>query len=111
MATKEISKQQKNGSLIASGPRACAGCGQMISAIAATKGMGRDVIVANATGCLEVTTTPYPETSWKMPWIHSLFENAAAIASGIRAALDYKNKKGARSKTKVIAQGGDGGTF
>lgn len=108
---KEISKKSKNESLIAPGHRACAGCGQMISAIAATKGMGRDVIVTNATGCLEVTTTPYPQTSWKMPWIHSLFENAAAIASGIRAALDYKNKKGARIKTKVIAQGGDGGTF
>ncbi|MDD4901685.1 MAG: thiamine pyrophosphate-dependent enzyme [Patescibacteria group bacterium] len=106
--------------LIAPGHRACAGCGQMIAAIAASRAMGPDVIIANATGCLEVTTTPYPETSWKVPWIHSLFENPAAVASGIRAALDYKNShpqnhpqtppsKG--GEIKVIVQGGDGSTF
>ncbi len=86
--SKKISTEK---SLISPGHRACAGCGQMISAIAASKGMGENVIITNATGCLEVTTTPYPESSWKCPWIHSLFENAAAVASGIRAALDYKN--------------------
>jgi pyruvate ferredoxin oxidoreductase beta subunit len=102
-------------SLIAPGHRACAGCGQMIAAIAATRAMGPNVIIANATGCLEVTTTPYPESAWKVPWIHSLFENPAAVASGIRAALDYKEKHNPPSpngnKTKVIAQGGDGSTF
>jgi pyruvate ferredoxin oxidoreductase beta subunit len=94
-------------SLIAPGHRACAGCGQMIAAIAASRAMGPDVIIANATGCLEVTTTPYPESAWKIPWIHSLFENPAAVASGIRAALDYKKD----SRTKVIVQGGDGSSF
>jgi pyruvate ferredoxin oxidoreductase beta subunit len=94
-------------SAVASGHRACAGCGQMIAAIAASRAMGPDVIIANATGCLEVTTTPYPESAWKVPWIHSLFENPAAVASGIRAALDYKKD----TKTKVIVQGGDGSTF
>jgi pyruvate ferredoxin oxidoreductase beta subunit len=103
----KINKTSLGESLIASGHRACAGCGQMIAAIAATRAMGPDVIIANATGCLEVTTTPYPESSWKIPWIHSLFENPAAVASGIRAALDHKKD----SKTKVIAQGGDGSTF
>ena len=105
--------------LIAPGHRACAGCGQMIAAIAATRAMGPDVIIANATGCLEVTTTPYPESSWKIPWIHSLFENPAAVASGIRAALDFKEKHTPPSghpsqegnKIKVIVQGGDGSTF
>jgi pyruvate ferredoxin oxidoreductase beta subunit len=98
--------------LIAPGHRACAGCGQMIAAIAATRAMGPDVIIANATGCLEVTTTPYPESSWKMPWIHSLFENPAAVASGIRAALDHATKNNPNGKKiKVIAQGGDGSTF
>ncbi len=96
-----------NKPILGSGHRACAGCGQMIAAMAATRGMTSDVIIANATGCLEVTTTPYPETAWGVPWIHSLFENASAVASGIRAAL---NKKGDK-KTKVIVQGGDGGTF
>jgi pyruvate ferredoxin oxidoreductase beta subunit len=107
--------------LIAPGHRACAGCGQMIAAIAASRAMGPDVIIANATGCLEVTTTPYPESSWKIPWIHSLFENPAAVASGIRAALDHiETHPGLRgashpspegNKIKVIVQGGDGSTF
>ncbi len=106
-------KKNKDNVLISPGHRACAGCGQMIAAKAATEGMGTDIIVANATGCLEVTTTPYPQSAWKMPWIHSLFENAAGIASGIKAALDNKAKAGDKQakKTKVIAQGGDGGTF
>lgn len=98
--------------LIASGHRACAGCGLLVSAMAATRAMGPDVIIANATGCSEVTTSPYPESSWKVPWIHSLFENASAVASGIRAALDAKAKReGKEIKTKVIAQGGDGATY
>jgi pyruvate ferredoxin oxidoreductase beta subunit len=84
----------------------------MIAAMAATRAMGPDVIVANATGCLEVTTTPYPESAWKVPWIHSLFENPAAVASGIRAALDHAAKQNPNGKKiKVIAQGGDGSTF
>ncbi|MCF7820064.1 MAG: pyruvate ferredoxin oxidoreductase [Candidatus Pacebacteria bacterium] len=102
--TKNTKKQKP---ILGSGHRACAGCGQMIAAMAVASGMSRDIIIANATGCLEVTTTPYPETAWGVPWIHSLFENAAAVASGIRAALNTKGDK----KTKVIAQGGDGGTF
>lgn len=89
------------------GHRACAGCGQMIAARIVAETLGSDVIIANATGCLEVTTTPYPESAWGMPWIHSLFENAAAIASGVRAALNQKGDK----KTKVVAQGGDGSSF
>jgi pyruvate ferredoxin oxidoreductase beta subunit len=80
--------------------------------------LGKDVIIANATGCLEVTTTPYPQSAWRMPWIHSLFENASAVASGVRASLDYKIKQAKTKKereslknTKVVAQGGDGATF
>lgn len=89
------------------GHRACAGCGQMIAAKTVAEALGQDVIIANATGCLEVTTTPYPESAWGMPWIHSLFENAAAVASGILAALE----KGGDKQTKVVVQAGDGGTF
>jgi pyruvate ferredoxin oxidoreductase beta subunit len=97
------------------GHRACAGCGQLIAARVVAEALGSNVIIANATGCLEVTTTPYPESSWGMPWIHSLFENASAVASGISAALKYKefNSKieNRKSKIHVVAQGGDGGTF
>jgi pyruvate ferredoxin oxidoreductase beta subunit len=64
------------------------------------------LIAANATGCLEVFSTPYPETSWQMPWLHSLFGNTAAVASGVAAALRMKGNHAVR----VMAQGGDGGT-
>jgi pyruvate ferredoxin oxidoreductase beta subunit len=64
------------------------------------------LIAVNATGCLEVFSTPYPETSWQIPWIHSLFGNAAAVASGVAAAQRVLG----HSDVRVIAQGGDGGT-
>ncbi|MEA2065083.1 MAG: thiamine pyrophosphate-dependent enzyme [Patescibacteria group bacterium] len=102
---------------LSSGHRACAGCGQIIAARLAAEAAGHNTIISNATGCLEVTTTPYPETAWGMPWIHSLFENAAAVASGIRAGLNYKKKSDLRNPTSeirpptVIAQGGDGASY
>jgi pyruvate ferredoxin oxidoreductase beta subunit len=68
---------------------------------------GGKLIAANATGCLEVFSTPYPESSWQLPWIHSLFGNAPAVASGIAAALKAKG----RSEVRVVGQGGDGGTL
>ena len=106
MENKTIIKP-KTKILLSPGHRACAGCGQMIAARTVAKALGPNVIIANATGCLEVATTPYPESAWGMPWIHSLFENASAIASGILAALKQKGDK----KTKVVTQAGDGGTF
>jgi pyruvate ferredoxin oxidoreductase beta subunit len=93
-----------------SGHRACQGCGEALGARyaidAAMHATGNRLIAANATGCLEVFSTPYPETSWQIPWIHSLFGNAAAVATGIAAAMKVKGKPDVR----VIAQGGDGGT-
>ena len=93
-----------------SGHRACQGCGEALGARyaidAAMHATGNRVMAANATGCLEVFSTPYPETSWQIPWIHSLFGNAAAVASGMAAAMRVKGRKDVR----VIAQGGDGGT-
>lgn len=93
--------------LLLPGHNACAGCGQLSAVQAVMRGLDKDTIIANATGCLEVTTTAHPESSWALPWIHSLFENAASVASGIKAALD--NKK--NTKTKVVVQAGDGGTY
>lgn len=98
---------KKNNQLISSGHNACAGCGQLIAVQAVMRGLNKDVIISNATGCLEVTTTAYPQSAWGLPWIHSLFENASAVGSGIKAALDNRKDK----KTKVIIQGGDGGTY
>ena len=93
-----------------SGHRACQGCGEALGARyaidAAMRATDNKVIAVNATGCLEVFSTPYPETSWQIPWMHSLFGNAAAVASGVAVALRVKG----RTDVRVVAQGGDGGT-
>lgn len=96
-----------NRVLFKPGHTACAGCGHAIAARLVLEASGPDTIIANNTGCLEVFTSRFPESSWDVPWIHSLFENAAAVASGIEAALIYLGKK---DKINVIAQAGDGGT-
>ncbi|MEI7611706.1 MAG: thiamine pyrophosphate-dependent enzyme [Betaproteobacteria bacterium] len=97
-----------------SGHRACQGCGEALGARyaidAAMNATNNQLIAANATGCLEVFSTPYPETSWQVPWIHSLFGNAAAVATGIAAAIKVKREKGLVGDVRVVAQGGDGGT-
>lgn len=101
---------------LTSGHRACQGCGEALGARyavdAAMRATQGQLIAANATGCLEVFSTPYPETSWKLPWLHSLFGNAAAVGSGIAAALAVKARKAGLDQPaiRVIAQGGDGGT-
>jgi pyruvate ferredoxin oxidoreductase beta subunit len=89
-----------------SGHRACLGCGEALAARLVMESAGPDVMLANATGCLEIFTTPWPESAWRVPWMHSLFENTGAIASGMEAAMKIQGKS-----TKVIAMGGDGGTF
>ena len=97
-----------------SGHRACQGCGEALGARyaidAAMHATNNQLIAANATGCLEVFSTPYPETSWQIPWIHSLFGNAPAVATGIAAAIKVKRQKGAMGDVRVVAQGGDGST-
>src|SRR4029453_14924000 len=71
--------------------RACQGCGEALGArfvLDAVMGApGNNMVAVNSTGCLEVFSTPYPETSWQVPWLHSLFGNAAAVATGVAAAL------------------------
>ena len=59
-------------------------CGQSLAARLVIDAAGPNTIVVNNTGCLEVFSTKYPESAWSVPWIHSLFENAAAVASGLR---------------------------
>ncbi len=95
---------------ITSGHRACQGCGEALGARyvldAAMRATEGKLVAVNATGCLEVFTTPYPETSWQLPWLHSLFGNAASVATGVAAALEIQG----RDDIRVIAQAGDGGT-
>ena len=95
---------------ITSGHRACQGCGEALGARyaldAAMRATDGNLVAVNATGCLEVFSTPYPETSWQIPWLHSLFGNAPAVATGVAAALRVTG----RSDVRVVAQAGDGGT-
>ncbi|HMA90518.1 MAG TPA: thiamine pyrophosphate-dependent enzyme [Burkholderiales bacterium] len=107
---RSVQSSMRRTNSLNSGHRACQGCGEALGARyaidAAMEATDRRLIAANATGCLEVFSTPYPETSWQIPWIHSLFGNAAAVATGIAAALKVKR----RDDVRVVAQGGDGGT-
>ncbi|TDU83812.1 pyruvate ferredoxin oxidoreductase beta subunit [Kribbella voronezhensis] len=93
-----------------SGHRACQGCGEALGARyaldAVMRATGNQMVAVNATGCLEVFSTPYPETAWQVPWLHSLFGNAPAVATGVAAALKAKG----RTDVRVVGQGGDGGT-
>jgi pyruvate ferredoxin oxidoreductase beta subunit len=92
------------------GHRACQGCGEALGARyvvdTAMRATGNQLIAVNATGCLEVFSTPFPETSWQLPWLHSLFGNAPSVATGVAAAMRAKG----RTDVRVLAQGGDGGT-
>jgi pyruvate ferredoxin oxidoreductase beta subunit len=107
---RSVQSEERRSNTLTSGHRACQGCGEALGARyaldAAMRVTGDNVIAANATGCLEVFSTPYPESSWQLPWIHSLFGNAPAVATGIAAALRAKG----RSDVRVVGQGGDGGT-
>ncbi len=92
--------------LLAPGHRACAGCSMPTVIRLVLDAAGQNTIVVSPTGCLEVTTTPYPESAWMVPWIHSLFENAAAVASGVEVMMKRQCKD-----TNVLVIGGDGSTF
>lgn len=99
---KELTEEE----FLAPGHRACPGCGSALAIRLALKALGRNVIISQATGCMEVTTTPYPQTAWRVPWIHVAFENAAAVASGVEVAL----KRLGKDDVKSVAIAGDGGT-
>ncbi len=106
---KLITKKER----FAPGHRACIGCGEALAVRMVAKALGDNVIIVNATGCMEIVASQLPFTSWSVPWIHTLFENTAAVASGIEAALKVMNRKGNTSLpqgVKVVAIAGDGGT-
>jgi len=95
-------------SRLAPGHRGCPGCCDAMAANFVLEAAGDDIIVVSPTGCLEVMTTPYPESAWEVPWIHSLFENTASVAAGIESALKALGRKG---NTKIIGLAGDGATM
>ena len=107
-AVKTLPKKE----YFAPGHRACQGCGEALAVRLVQKALGHNVIMACATGCMEIVSSPLPLTSWEVPWIHVAFENAAAVASGIEAGLKVLQRKGRIPKKKIIVagMGGDGGT-
>ena len=96
----------------AAGHSFCIGCGEALALRLACKALGENVIIACATGCMEICTSPLPVTSWRVPWIHTLFENTAAEISGVEAGLKIlmKKDKMPQSDIKCVAIAGDGGT-
>lgn len=100
---------------LAGGHRLCAGCGASIAVRQVLLAAGQDAVIAgSATGCLEVSTTIFPYSSWKTPFIHNAFENSAATMSGVEAAFKAMKRAGkipADKEIKFVAFGGDGGTY
>ena len=95
-----------------SGHRSCQGCGEALAVRWVCKAIGKDAIIAHATGCMEIVSSGWPQTAWMNPWLHVAFENTAAVASGIESALKILSRKGKLKgpMPKVVAMGGDGGT-
>ncbi len=112
---QKILKPLKNFAMeeyINRGHRACQGCAEVLAVRHVLKAIGPDMVLAMATGCMEIISSPYPLTSWNVPWIHVAFENAAAVASGVEAGLKALRRKG-RIPDKditIVAMAGDGGT-
>ena len=98
--------------LFAEGHRGCQGCGEALALRQVLKVAGPNTIICSATGCMEIISSPYPETAWRVPWIHVAFENAAAVAAGVEAGIKILQKKNRyrEGKVNVIAIAGDGGT-
>ncbi|MFZ2227885.1 MAG: thiamine pyrophosphate-dependent enzyme [Candidatus Nanopelagicaceae bacterium] len=107
---RSVQSDTERSNALTSGHRACQGCGEALGARyaldAAMRATDGNLIAVNATGCLEVFSTPYPESSWRIAWLHSLFGNAPAVATGVAAALKAKG----RTDIRVVGQGGDGAT-
>lgn len=107
---KELPKED----WLAPGHRACQGCGTVLPLKLALKVLGPNTIAVSATGCMEIISSPFPYTSWKIPWIHVAFENAATVASGIESAIKALKRKGKlpkKEKINVVVFAGDGATF
>ncbi|MDP7180671.1 MAG: thiamine pyrophosphate-dependent enzyme [Candidatus Woesearchaeota archaeon] len=112
MNIKELAKDIEKNKKLTSGHRSCSGCGfpQIVRTILAST--NKPVVTSCATGCLEVTTTIYPFTSWNVPFIHSAFENSAVTMAGVESAYNALKRKGKIDKEiKFVAFGGDGGTY
>ncbi len=111
--SKTLQKLNEAGELFMPGHRACIGCGEALAMRQVCKALGRDIIITQATGCMEIISSPFPTTNWMVPWVHTLFENTAAVAAGIESGLEMLKRKGRgpAQEVTVVAMGGDGATF
>ncbi len=112
---QKVIKPLKNFSMeehVASGHRACQGCAEILAVRHVLKAIGPDMVLAMATGCMEIISSPFPFTSWNVPWIHVAFENAAAVGSGVESGMKALRRKGRipDKDVTIVAMGGDGGT-
>jgi pyruvate ferredoxin oxidoreductase beta subunit len=108
-APRLINKQE----LFSPGHRACSGCAEVLAVRLMCKALGENTVIASATGCMEIISSMFPTTAWRVPWVHVAFENAAAVASGIEAGLKALRRKGRIDDryVKVVGMAGDGGTM
>jgi len=109
---KVTAKTMPREEYVVHGHRACQGCAEILAVRIILKATGPDTILAMATGCMEIVSSPLPTVAWKIPWIHVAFENAAAVASGVQSGLKVLMKKGRlpEKKINVLGMAGDGGT-
>ncbi len=110
VSLKELATRQDR---LATGHRLCPGCAEPIIVRMVLNSIPGPVIIANATGCLEVSSTPYPFSSWKVPWIHNAFENAASTISGVEAAYNSLIRQGKVKDQDItfLVLAGDGSTY
>jgi pyruvate ferredoxin oxidoreductase beta subunit len=115
MPTTKLKELGNMEELLTGGHAACPGCaGPVILRQVLLAAQQDDVYVVGsiATGCMEVCTTIYPNSAWRIPMVHCAFENAAATISGAETAYRALKKKGKVDKDiRFIAFGGDGGTY
>ena len=106
----ELSKPER----FVGGHRLCSGCGAGILSRAVTRALDEKdkAVICNATSCLEVSSFQYPFTAWDDSYIHAAFENTSAVAAGVESAYKVMKKKGKiQDNFKILAIGGDGGTY
>ncbi len=99
--------------LFGNGHGLCAGCAEPVSVRQILSAFENPPVVALATGCLEVSTTRFPDTTWKVPLIHSAFENSATTISGVEAAYKALVRKGRMEDRPLtfVVFAGDGATY
>ena len=116
MSRYNVKEMMSKKERLAPGHRMCAGCGATIGVRAVLRALHEEdhAVIANATGCLEVSSFMYPYSAWEDSYIHNAFENAGATLSGVETAYKALKKRGKLPKDenfKFIAFGGDGGTY